>query len=274
MLELAEVTKHLGGQRVIDAVSLSVPAGRTTVLIGPSGCGKSTLLRLMLGLLKPDAGAVRLDGRPVSDAGGLRRLRHRVGYVIQDGGLFPHLTARGNAELLVRDLGWPADRIAARLDELVALTSFPRDGLGRYPVELSGGQRQRVALMRALMHEPDLLLMDEPLGALDPMIRAELQADLRAIFGRLGKTVVMVTHDLAEAAYFGHQIVLLRGGAVVQRGTLAEMTDDPADAFVTRFVRAQRSVHLEAAGPGADVARWRDGARGAAESGRDPGGGA
>jgi osmoprotectant transport system ATP-binding protein len=165
-----------------------------------------------------------------------------MGYVVQDGGLFPHLTASGNVALMARWLGWDRDRIAARLAELVGLTDFPADGLSRYPAELSGGQRQRVGLMRALMLDPDVLLLDEPLGALDPMIRYELQTDLRDIFRTLGKTVVMVTHDIGEAGYFGDSVVLLRDGAVVQQGSLRDLLDRPADPFVERFITAQRSL--------------------------------
>jgi osmoprotectant transport system ATP-binding protein len=216
--------------------------GRTTVLIGPSGCGKSTLLRLMIGLQSPDAGSVRFAGEPL-DEQQLPRLRQRMGYVIQDGGLFPHLTARDNIALMARHLGWTAPRIESRVAELAELTHFPGDGLERYPVQLSGGQQQRVSLMRALMLDPEALLLDEPLGALDPMIRFDLQRELKHIFARLGKTVVLVTHDLAEAAFFGDTIVLLRAGRIVQRGALAEMLARPADEFVRRFIQAQRSLH-------------------------------
>jgi osmoprotectant transport system ATP-binding protein len=168
-----------------------------------------------------------------------------VGYVIQDGGLFPHLTASGNITLMARQLKWDGARIKDRLEALLTLTKFPRDGLARYPVQLSGGQRQRVALMRALMLDPDVLLLDEPLAALDPMIRYELQNDLRGIFQELSKTTVLVTHDLAEAAYFGDRIVLMREGEIVQQGTLEAMLRSPAEPFVTQFINAQRS-HLDA----------------------------
>jgi osmoprotectant transport system ATP-binding protein len=240
MLELAGVSKRFDGAEVLRAIDLAVPTGRTTVLIGPSGCGKSTVLRLMIGLLHPDAGAVRFDGVPV-DAGNVGALRLRMGYVIQDGGLFPHLDARDNVTLMARHLGWPAARVDARVDALVRLTRFPADALRRYPAQLSGGQRQRVSLMRALMLEPDVVLLDEPLGALDPLIRAELQADLRAIFRALGKTVVLVTHDLGEAAFLGDAIVLMRDGGIVQQGSLRELVAAPADPFVTHFINAQRS---------------------------------
>ena len=244
MIELVDVTKTYPGTAApaVDGVSLSVPAGTTTCLIGPSGCGKSTLLRLMIGLIEPDSGAIEFDGTPLTPAT-VRPLRGRTGYVIQDGGLFPHLTARRNVTLPATD-GPAAGSVAdldARVRELVALTNFPPDGLDRLPGELSGGQRQRVALMRALVLDPDVLLMDEPLGALDPMIRYDLQTDLRRIFRDLGKTVVMVTHDLAEAGYFGDEAVLMRSGRIAARGTLEQITVSAGeDDFVSNFVTAQR----------------------------------
>jgi len=164
--------------------------------------------------------------------------------VIQDGGLFPHLSARRNVTLVARQLGWEAQRLETRLGELRELTKLPGDALDRYPRQLSGGQQQRVALMRALLLDPEVLLLDEPLAALDPMIRYDLQTDLRAIFRALGKTTVMVTHDLAEAAYFADRIVLLRAGEIVQSGTGRDLLDRPAGPFVEQFVRAQRS-HLD-----------------------------
>ena len=240
MLELTGVSKTFDGTQVLQPIDLNIQQSRTTVLIGPSGCGKSTLIRTMLGLIWPDSGTVRFAGTEVAPANAFS-LRRRMGYVIQDGGLFPHLTARGNAALMAGYLGWSQQQIEERLGELAALTQFPHEGLNRYPVQLSGGQRQRVALMRALMLNPDVLLLDEPLGALDPMIRSELQADLRKIFQKLGKTVVMVTHDMGEAGFFGDMIVLLRDGAIVQQGTLKEMLQSPATPFVQQFINAQRS---------------------------------
>jgi osmoprotectant transport system ATP-binding protein len=164
-----------------------------------------------------------------------------MGYVIQDGGLFPHLTAEENVGLMARHLKWDRNRIDERIAALAELTLFPLDGLSRYPAQLSGGQKQRVSLMRAIMLDPEVLLLDEPLGALDPMIRADLQNELREIFRQLGKTVVMVTHDIHEAGYFGDSIVLMREGQVVQRATLADLLSHPADPFVTRFINAQRT---------------------------------
>ena len=247
MFELVQVSKRYAGAAALEAIHLSIPPGRTTVLIGPSGCGKSTLLRLLIGLTEPDAGEVRFDGRPLR-ASDIAAQRLRMGYVIQQGGLFPHLTARANVVLMAEHLGWPEPRIQERLAELTRLTHFPADGLERYPSELSGGQNQRVALMRALMLDPEVLLLDEPLGALDPMIRFELQEDLKEVFEVLGKTVVLVTHDLAEATFLGHSIVLMRAGRILQVGRLAEMVESPAEPFVEHFIRAQRSHLIEGGG--------------------------
>ena len=241
MLELRGVVKSFGTTVAVDHVDLALAVGRTTALIGPSGCGKSTLLRMMIGLITPDAGDVVFDAQSLA-AADLLEVRRRMGYVIQDGGLFPHLTARDNVVLMARQSDWPAPRVAERLGELCALTDFPEDGLSRYPAQLSGGQRQRVSLMRALMLDPEVLLLDEPLGALDPMIRSELQEELRAIFRDLGKTVVLVTHDMGEAGYLGDDIVLLRDGRIVQKGSLADLFDRPADDFVGRFLSAQRGA--------------------------------
>ncbi len=182
------------------------------------------------------------DGEPVTPET-VSDVRRRVGYVIQDGGLFPHMTARENVTLKARTLGWTSDRLDGRLEELRGLTNFPRDGLDRYPVELSGGQRQRVALMRGLMLDPDVLLLDEPLGALDPMIRFTLQDELKVIFKTLGKTVLLVTHDLSEAVFFGDRVALMRAGKIIQEGSLETLVRQPAEPFVTEFVHAQRG-HL------------------------------
>src|SRR5262249_29091806 len=236
------VSKTYNGEVVIPKLDLTIPPGRTTVLIGPSGCGKSTLLRLMIGLVQPDSGTITIEGTELTPETVLE-VRRELGYVTQDGGLFPHLPAGGNIVLLARYLGWDEPRIHARLRELAELTRFPADGLDRYPAQLSGGQRQRASLMRALMLDPRVILLDEPMGALDPMVRAELQADLRAIFRSLEKTVVMVTHDLAEAGGFGEEILLLRSGRIIQRGTLRAFLHEPAEPFVTQFVQAQRLVH-------------------------------
>lgn len=251
-LELVDISKRFGSVDALRDVSLRVPVGETAVLIGESGSGKSSLLRVIIGLLAPDRGELRFDGRPVSYRD-TPALRHRIGYVIQEGGLFPHLSALDNITLMARHLAWPKARLEARVEQLARLARLPIDALHRYPLELSGGQRQRVGLMRALMLDPDLLLLDEPLGALDPITRSELQADLREIFASLSKTVVWVTHDLAEAARFGKQLALMRAGEIVQRGSLQDMLERPADPFVTRFVNAQRDpLQWLSAGPPAE----------------------
>jgi osmoprotectant transport system ATP-binding protein len=239
MLELRGVAKRFGGAAAVLPLSLRIPQGQTTVLIGPSGCGKSTLLRMLIGLAPPDEGDVLFDDVPLAER--LREARLHTGYVIQDGGLFPHLTVRENIGLMPRQLRWSANRLADRVALLAALTHFPAGRLDAYPAELSGGQRQRVAIMRALVLDPDVLLLDEPLGALDPLIRRSLQDDLRDIFRDLGKTIVLVTHDMHEAAFFGDLIVLMRGGRIVQQGSIADLLERPAEPFVTEFIRAQRS---------------------------------
>jgi osmoprotectant transport system ATP-binding protein len=241
MFRLDSVFKSYGGERALDDVSLTIAPGDTTAIIGPSGSGKSTLFALLTGLMKPDAGIVYFRDQDIS-CGSIRKLRQRIGYVIQDGGLFPHLTGSANVSLMAAYLGWPKRKIASRVDELRELTRLSPEVLARYPAEMSGGQRQRVALVRALMLDADVLLLDEPLGALDPMVRAELQQELAKIFRRLRKTVALITHDLSEAAFFADRIVLLRCGRVVQTGTIRELQNSPADDFVRQFVWAQQSL--------------------------------
>ena len=241
MIQLHNVSKYFGDSVALHPTNLTIQPFKTTALIGPSGCGKSTILRLMNGLLEPTSGDVEFEGHRVSRDNVLE-FRRRIGYVIQDGGLFPHLSASQNVTLMAKHLGIPVDQTQQRLSELCDLTRFPTDGLNRYPVELSGGQRQRVSLMRALVLNPDVLLLDEPLGALDPMVRASLQTELRDIFGSLGKTVVLVTHDMGEAAYLGDQIVVLKEGRIIQEGTLHDLRERPSDEFISEFISAQRSL--------------------------------
>lgn len=240
MIKLENVSKTYGSTRALDSINLTIHTHKTTVVIGPSGCGKSTLIRLIIGLIKPDKGNVYVKDEILTPFNVLS-LRQRMGYVIQDGGLFPHLTVRENVFLMAKYLSWNDDRIRMRIVELCELTKFPVDALDRYPVQISGGQRQRVSLIRALMLDPDILLLDEPLGALDPLIRFELQNDLNEIFHTLGKTVVMVTHDIGEAGFFGDSIVFIRDGHIVQQGTLMDFVRIPVDPFVTNFINAQRS---------------------------------
>jgi len=243
LVQLTGVSKTFGDAAAVHSIDLSVERGKTTVLIGPSGCGKSTLLRLIIGLLQPDEGSIEFDGTSLS-TDKIDNLRRRIGYVIQEGGLFPHLTARGNILLMPRHLDRDENEMLSRLAELCALTRFPESLLGRYPLELSGGQRQRVSLMRALMLSPELLLLDEPLGALDPLVRAALQKDLKEIFERLQQTALLVTHDLAEAAYLGSQIVLMNEGRIVQKGSIVDLREQPASTFVSDFINAQRGLML------------------------------
>lgn len=263
LVQLSNVSKTFGDAPAVHAIDLSIERGKTTVLIGPSGCGKSTLMRLIIGLIEPDEGEISFDGaqlradkparRSLSSRrrilkaegeGGIDAVRHRVGYVIQEGGLFPHLTARGNVLLMARQINRSEVEMRSRLSELCALTRFPESLLDRYPLELSGGQRQRVSLMRALMLSPEMLLLDEPLGALDPLVRAALQKDLKDIFTRLQQTALLVTHDLAEAAYLGDEIILMNEGRIVQQGSIKNLQQNPASAFVTEFINAQRGLAI------------------------------
>ena len=243
LVQLNAISKTFGDAPAVHDVDLSIEHGRTTVLIGPSGCGKSTLLRLIIGLIEPDNGDIQFNGEKLR-LDKIDIVRRKTGYVIQEGGLFPHLTARGNVLLMARHLGRDENEMFGRLAELCALTRFPENLLDRYPLELSGGQRQRVSLMRALMLSPELLLLDEPLGALDPLVRAALQKDLKEIFSRLQQTTLLVTHDLAEAAYLGDIIVLMNEGRIVQSGLIADLRERPANNFVSEFINAQRGLAL------------------------------
>lgn len=238
MIAFDGVTKVYGGRTVLHPTTLRVGQGESLALIGTSGCGKSTLLRLVIGLIHPDGGTVSLDGTVLSPAN-IRENRLRMGYVIQDGGLFPHLTSAQNVTLVAKQQGWDAARMKSRMEELAALVHLPPDLLPRYPAELSGGQRQRVGIMRALMLDPQVLLMDEPMGALDPVVRKSMQVELKSIFESLGKTVIVVTHDMGEAAYLGDTVALMSGGKIIQRGTLQELQQQPADPFVTEFLNTE-----------------------------------
>ena len=241
MIRFQSVTKRYEGVVALHPTDLNLPAGKTTVLIGPSGGGKSTVLRLIAGLIQPTTGCIFIDAEELLPPR-LQSFRRRLGYVIQDGGLFPHLTARSNVLLAANELKLPRGEVEDRLETLCSLVRLGPAELARYPLELSGGQRQRVSLIRALMLKPELLLFDEPLGALDPMVRAALLVDLKAIFERLACTVVLVTHDLAEANHFADHVVLLNAGRVVQQGRLEELRRSPAEPFVTDFFEAQRLI--------------------------------
>jgi osmoprotectant transport system ATP-binding protein len=243
LFSFEHVTKRFGAVTALEDLNLEFQAGTVNAVIGSSGSGKSTLLRLLLGLEWPDSGRIRIAGDELARSARLT-IRQRIGYVIQDGGLFPHLRVRDNLALLPRHLGWPASRTLERSLQLLELMQLPMSVLERYPGELSGGQRQRVAVMRALITEPPALLLDEPLGALDPLVRFDLQQRLRELFSTLAKTVVLVTHDLAEAAYLAPRLVLMQAGRVVQDGTAADFIERPRSEFVRRFVAAHRNLPL------------------------------
>ena len=241
LVHFRDVTKRFGDDFAIRDANLEIERGKITALIGPSGCGKSTILRLIVGLVTADTGEIQFDGEKIATET-IMKIRRRLGYVIQDGGLFPHLTARHNLTLQPRLFRKRRDEIEKRIMELCELTKFPGSGLDRYPLELSGGQRQRVSLMRALMLSPELLLLDEPFAALDPLVRMNLQRDLKEICARLQQTVLLVTHDLAEAAFLGNEIALMSEGQIIQRGSIADLRAKPANEFVREFVSAQRGL--------------------------------
>ncbi len=239
MITLDKVGKRYAGQVAIDNITLHFKANTTTALIGPSGSGKSTLMRLINGLVACDTGRIQIDDERLCQDKLLKQ-RQAMGYVIQEGGLFPHLNAFENLALMPRYLGWSDKRLQQRVQQLADLVQISSNALTRYPIHLSGGQRQRVSLMRALMLDPKILLLDEPLAALDPLIRYQLQQQLRDIFQELAKTVVMVTHDMSEAVYFADWIVLLHHGSIVQQGTARALIQSPVNRFVHDFVQAQR----------------------------------
>lgn len=239
MIKLDQISKRYGNSIALNNVSTIIEKESTTVFIGPSGCGKSTTIKLINGLVKPDIGTVLIYNKPI-ESYNIYKLRHKIGYVIQDGGLFPHLTVKENLSLMPKFVGMDHSEIEEKIINLCNLTKFPKDALFRYPVQISGGQKQRVSLMRCLMLEPDILLLDEPMGSLDPMIRFDLQSDLKDIFEELGKTVVLVTHDIGEASFLADKIVLMKQGEIVQQGNLNEFIKSPINSFVTQFINAQR----------------------------------
>ena len=224
-----------GGRALLDALSLAVEEGETLAVIGRSGSGKTTALKLVNALLMPTMGEVRVAGRATT-AWDAIRLRRRTGYVIQEMGLFPHLTVARNVGLVPELEGWPRERIGQRVEDLLALVGLPvAEFAGRYPHQLSGGQRQRVGVARALAADPPLLLLDEPFGALDPITRAELQREFRALQARLKKTAIFVTHDMREAALVGDRIAVVAGGrlrAVATPEALRESRDPEVRALV------------------------------------------
>ena len=244
MIAIDHVSKSFDGVAALSDCHLTIATGAFFVLIGPSGCGKSTLLRTINGLIRPDAGTIRVRGTPIADLAP-ERLRQGIGYVIQNVGLFPHWTVAANLLAVPRLLRWDAARQQRRLDEIVALVRIDPTLLPRYPNQLSGGQRQRIGVGRALAANPDLILMDEPFSALDPVSRVELQGEMRRIHAESGTTIVLVTHDVAEALALATTLAIMRAGRVIQAGAPAHLVGRPAEDFVARFLGGpERNLHL------------------------------
>jgi osmoprotectant transport system ATP-binding protein len=236
MIEIEKLSRRFGNIVAVDDVSLTIERGTITAFVGTSGSGKSTLLRMINRLIAPTSGTIRIDGRDTATVSA-EALRRGIGYVIQGNGLFPHWTVARNIATVPRLLGWSTARIDQRVRELLALFNLDADAyLDNYPHQLSGGQQQRVGVARALAAEPAILLMDEPFGALDPIIRGKAQEDLLALQRRLGITVVIVTHDMEEALHLGDRIVVMDGGRVLQAATPTEILQRPAPGFVERLV--------------------------------------
>ncbi|MBB5753931.1 ABC transporter ATP-binding protein [Prosthecomicrobium pneumaticum] len=255
MIEIDGLSRRFGDVLAVDDVSMTIERGSITALVGASGSGKSTLLRMINRLIEPTAGTVRIDGRDTATVPH-ETLRRGMGYVIQGNGLFPHWTVAQNIATVPRLVGWPKARIAARVDALLDLFGLdPAAYRDKYPAQLSGGQQQRVGVARALAAEPAVMLMDEPFGALDPIIRAQAQRDLGAIQRRLGTTIVLVTHDMEEAIRLADRIAVMRAGRLLQDATPAALLADPAPGYVAELVGASdRAFRLLSLRPAAELA--------------------
>jgi osmoprotectant transport system ATP-binding protein len=235
MIDIQGVTKRYGETAVVDDVSLSAPRGSITVIVGTSGSGKSTLMRMINRLVPITSGRISVAGRDIMSIEATD-LRRGIGYAIQGHGLFPHRTVAQNIATVPELLGWQRVRVEQRVDELLALFNLdPKSFANKYPHELSGGQQQRVGVARALAAEPEVLLMDEPFGALDPLIRGKAQDDLLAIQRKFGTTIILVTHDMEEAFHLGDQIAVMSGGKVLQCSTPEKVLTAPADPFVQQL---------------------------------------
>ena len=232
MIELFEVSRHFANETAVDGISLRIERGELCVVVGTSGCGKSTTLRMINRLIEHDAGEIHLDGQPVRSFNEVA-LRRRIGYVIQSTGLFPHWTVARNIGLVPRLLKWPKAQVGERVEELMQLLGLPpAEFAEKYPRQLSGGQAQRVGVARALAADPDILLMDEPFAALDPLTRQGLQRELIELHARLHKTIVFVTHDMDEALTLADRLVVMDQGRIVQQGTPVQLLREPATPFV------------------------------------------
>jgi len=235
-------TSHGQTVRAVDDISFEVGAGELYVLIGPSGSGKTTTMRMINRLETPTSGTIVVAGRDIQTMN-VVELRRSIGYVIQQGGLFPHFTVADNVAVVPRLLGWPRQKRRARAEELLVLVGLPPDRFAdRYPRQLSGGQQQRVGVARALAADPPIVLMDEPFGAVDPITRKTLQRELRRIQAEVKKTIVFVTHDIAEAFLLGDRIVLMSEGRIVQNSPPADLLRHPVDPFVTAFIGEDRGL--------------------------------
>ncbi|WP_172144272.1 MULTISPECIES: ABC transporter ATP-binding protein [Pseudomonas] len=239
MIELSNVSKLFGQTRAVDDICLTVQTGELCVLVGTSGCGKSTTLRMINRLIAHSAGSIRIDGRDIEQIDP-QQLRRGIGYAIQSTGLFPHWTVARNIAVVPRLLGWPVARIRQRVEELLQLLELaPAEFAGKYPHQLSGGQAQRVGVARALAGDPQILLMDEPFGALDPITRESLQNELLRIQSQVRKTIVFVTHDMDEALKLANRIVVMDKGRIVQQDSPQALLAKPANAFVENLLGGQ-----------------------------------
>ena len=241
MIRFDQVTKRFAdGTEALKDVSLTIPTGKLTVIIGPSGCGKTTLMKMINHLEVPTSGDVLIDEQSIKDRDEVE-LRRSIGYVIQRIGLFPHMTIAKNAALVPTLKGWSAEKTKKRVSELMNITGLDPDTyLHRFPLELSGGQQQRVGVVRALAGDPNIVLMDEPFSALDPISREQLQDELRNLQQRIQKTIVFVTHDMDEALKIADHIIVLRAGEVEQVGTAHDLIHEPANDFVRNFIGQER----------------------------------